>query len=82
MTTSVRDGCRRTNVSERVPSSSGSAETEGACRTSASGSISSSSSSVGSMNSVFAKSACQGLSLITRTAMRCAGSAPANASTT
>ena len=46
----------------RVPSSSGTAETDGACRTSASGSISSSSSSVGSMKSVFAKSACQGLS--------------------
>ena len=63
MTTSARDGWRQMNVSARVPSSSGSAETDGAWRTSACGSISSSSSSVGSMKSVFAKSACQGLSL-------------------
>ena len=34
------------------------------------GSISSSSSSVGSMKSVFANSACQGLAVTTRTAMR------------
>ena len=56
-------GDRRTSPM-RVPSSSGSAETDGAWRTSACGSISSSSSSVGSMKSVFAKSACQGLSVM------------------
>ena len=82
MTTSTREGCRQTKVSVRVPSSSGTADTDGAWRTSACGSMSSSSSSVGSMKRVFAKSACHALSEITRTAMRCAGSAPANASTT
>ena len=66
----------------RVPSSSGSASTAGACRTSASGSKDSSSSAVGSMNIVFANSAWYGRSVITRTEMRWAGSAPANASTT
>ena len=80
--TSRRPGCRTTNVSLRVPSSSGSAVTAGACSTSASGSWSASSSSVGSMKSVFANSACQALSVMTRTASRCSGSAPANASTT
>ena len=42
----------------------------------------SSSSAGGSMKSVLAKSACHGLSVITRSERRCAGSAPANAFTT
>ena len=66
----------------RVPSLSGSASTAGAWRTSAWGTWLAASPSVGSMKSVFAKSACQGLSVTTRTAIRCAGSAPAKASMT
>ncbi len=82
ISTSVRDGCRQMKVSLRVPSSAGSAVTAGACRISASGLCVASSTSVGSMKSVFAKSACHALSVTTRTAMRCFGSAPAKASTT
>ncbi len=66
----------------RVPSVAGSASRSGACRTSACGSKEASSSSVGSMNIVFAKSAWYGRSVITRTAIWWAGSAPAKASTT
>ena len=82
ITTSPRVGWSTTKVSERVPSASGSASTSGAWSTSASGTWSASSSSVGSMKSVFAKSACQGEYVITRTPSRCAGSAPAKASIT
>ena len=67
---------------ERVPSASGSASTAGACRTTTSGTSECSSSTVGVMNIVFAKSAWYGLPVITRTPMRWAVSAPAKASTT
>ena len=82
ISTSAREGWRTTNVSLRVPSSSGSASTSGAWKTTASGSKSASSDSSGSMKSVLAKSACHGDPVITRTRSRCAGSEPAYALTT
>ena len=71
ISTSAREGCRKTKVPLRgVPSSLASASTAGACSTSAAGSKSSSSSSAGSMKRVLAKSACHGLYVTTRTASR------------
>ena len=67
-------------VPVRVPSSAGTASSAGACSTSACGVKPVSSSGFGSMNIVFAKSAWYGCVVTTRTAIRCAGSAPANAS--
>jgi hypothetical protein len=82
ISTSFRVGWSSTNVPVRVPSTTGSASTSGACSTRACDAKCASSWSVGSMNIVRANSAWYGCVVTTRTAMRCSGSAPANASTT
>ncbi len=70
------------NVPLRVPSSAGSASSAGAWNTTASGSKRSSSASPGVRNIVRAKRAWYATGVTTRSGIRDAGSAPANASTT
>ena len=74
--------CSTTKLAARVPSVSGTAWKCGAWSTTASGRWAAISSSVGSMNRLRANSACQALSVTTRSARRCCGWAPAKASIT
>ena len=78
----MRSGAARRTSPLRVPSASGSASRSGVCSTSASGANPSARSPARSMNIVFANSAWYGCAVTTRTADRCSGSAPAQASTT
>ena len=71
-----------TAQSDAVPSSAGSAWKPGRLRMVKSGLKLASSSRVGRRNMLRAKRLCHAVSLITRTPMRCAGSAPAQQSRT